>query len=178
MKEVVVLITEDNQIIGTMEKYAAHNKNTQLHRAFSCYVFNEKGQFLLTQRAKSKKVFPGVWTNSCCGHPGLGESHEHALKRRLLYELGLQPDMVQLALVDFRYRAEMNGIVENELCPVYLVKVSQNPTRNPEEVETYKWMSWKSFLKKTRDNPKGYSKWCVMQVEELEKIRAVEKFLQ
>ncbi len=170
MQELIVLVNEDNQPIGTMPKLEAHNANTPLHLAFSCYVFNKEGEFLLTQRALSKKVFPGVWTNSCCGHPGPGEQLEDALRRRLKYELGLVPQKLELVLPHFRYRAEMDGIVENEICPVYIVKVNTEPQRNPEEVEAYRWIPWEDFVKVIEKNPKGYSEWCVLQVEELKTI--------
>ncbi len=71
MTELVYYVTQDDHPTGeTEEKYAAHHANTRLHAAFSVYVFNDKGQLLVTQRAFSKKVWPGVWTNTCCGHPG------------------------------------------------------------------------------------------------------------
>lgn len=80
----------DNPTGEVEEKIAAHHSETKLHAAFSCYVFNAKGQFLVTRRASSKKVWPSLWTNSCCGHPMPGESRVSAVKRRLLYELGLE----------------------------------------------------------------------------------------
>lgn len=171
MQELVVLVDDTNKQIGTMEKYSAHNGHTPLHRAFSVYIFNKSGKFLLTQRALSKKVFPGVLTNSCCGHPGPGEATEDAVRRRLRFELGLEPKNLTLVLPDFRYRAQMNGIVENEICPVYLATVSKDPKPNPDEVERYEWIEWKEFLKKLQKTPEKYSPWCIKQVEELQKIK-------
>jgi len=167
MEELVVLVNDNNEEIGTMPKLLAHTAHTPLHRAFSVYVFNKDGKFLLTQRALSKKVFPGIWTNSCCGHPGPGEKTEDAVKRRLKVELGLIPKNLKLILPDFRYTAKMNSIVENEICPVYTATVSQEPRPNPEEVENYEWIDWKEFLKRLKKNPRKYSKWCRKQVEEL-----------
>src|SRR5690348_960066 len=125
MQELVVLVNDNNEEIGTMPKTKAHHAQTPLHRAFSVYVFNKNGKILLTQRALKKKVFPGVWTNTCCGHPGPGESMENAIKRRLQFELGLLPKKIKVILPDYRYRAEMNGIVENEICPVFIATVSE-----------------------------------------------------
>ncbi|MGH7204084.1 MAG: isopentenyl-diphosphate Delta-isomerase [Candidatus Levyibacteriota bacterium] len=167
MQELVVLVNDKNEEIGTMPKLKVHNAETPLHRAFSCYVFNEQGKFLLTQRAKSKKVFPGIWTNSCCGHPGPGEKTEDAIRRRLQFELGLIPETIKVVLPEFRYRAEMDGIVENEICPVYFVVVSTEPKPNREEVENYHWIDWKIFIKKLKRNPREYSYWCQKQVEQL-----------
>src|SRR5258708_18453577 len=109
MEELIVLVNDNNEEIGTMPKLEAHNADTPLHRAFSCYVFNQQGKFLLTQRAKSKKVFPGVWTNSCCGHPGPGEATEDAIKRRLQFELGLPAKSIKVVLPHFRYQAKFRG---------------------------------------------------------------------
>lgn len=172
----IVLVDEQGNPIGTAPKLQSHNKNTPLHLAFSCYVFSEKGEFLLTQRAKSKKVFPGVWTNSLCGHPALGEKIEDAIKRRLGFELGLSSKKIELAIPDFKYTAEMNGIVENEFCPVYLARVSGKPTPNKEEVEDYSWVKWDDFLREIESNPEGYSVWAVAQTKQLRDNPAIKKF--
>jgi len=169
MEELVVLVNDNNEEIGTMPKMEAHNAHTPLHRAFSVYVFNRKGKFLLTQRALSKKVFPGVWTNSCCGHPGPGEETENAIKRRLEFELGLKPESLKAVLPKYRYRAEMNGIVENEICPVYTAIVSSDPKPNPQEIEDYEWIDWKKFLKNLEKDPEKYSPWCKEQARLLSK---------
>jgi isopentenyl-diphosphate delta-isomerase type 1 len=175
--ELIVLVDPQGNPIGTAPKLESHNENTPLHLAFSCYVFNSKGEFLLTQRAKSKKVFPGIWTNSCCGHPAPYEKMEDAIKRRLKYELGLSPEKLESAVPDFRYRAEMNGIVENEICPVYIAKVDTEPTPNKEEVENHRWVKWQDFLKEIETNPKGYSVWSVLQVARLKDNPKVEELL-
>jgi isopentenyl-diphosphate delta-isomerase len=168
MSELVVLVNDNDEQIGTMEKLAAHNAHTPLHRAFSCYVFNQEGKFLVTQRALRKKVFPGIWTNSCCGHPGPGEKTEDAIKRRLQFELGLKPESLRVILPHFRYRAELYGIVENEISPVYFATVSKEPKPNPAEVENYEWVDWEEFWERIKRNPKKYSQWCREQVEELQ----------
>ena len=173
MQELIVVVNDNNDEIGTAPKLTSHNANTPLHRAFSCYVFNKGGKFLLTQRALSKKVFPGVWSNSCCGHPGPGEATTDAIKRRLLYELNLVSETLEVVLPNFRYRAEMEGIVENEISPVYFATVSNNPTPNPKEVEYYEWIAWTKFLQRLKEDPKKYSQWCREQVMELEKLKII-----
>lgn len=170
MQELVLLVNEQNEEIGTMEKLEAHNAKTPLHRAFSCYVFNEEGKFLVTQRAKSKKVFPGIWTNSCCGHPGPGEKTEDAIRRRLKFELGLTPKIIKNVIPFFRYRAVYRGIIENEISPVFIAMVDTEPQPNPQEVEDYKWVSWNEFSKELKRKPRAYSYWCRKQSEKLEKI--------
>lgn len=165
--ELVVLVDRDNRQIGAVPKEEIHSKKTPLHRGFSCYVFDKKGRFLLTQRAKSKKTFPGVWTNSCCGHPAPGETNEKAVRRRLQDELNLEVKKIELILPNFRYRAEMQGIVENEICPVFFAKTDEEPTLNPNEVEDYKWVDWKDFVENIEKNPAGYSSWSEEQVQKL-----------
>jgi len=173
MKELIVLVNDTNEEIGTAPKLEAHNANTHLHRAFSCYVFNKDGKFLLTRRALSKKVFPGIWSNSCCGHPGPGEKIEDAIRRRLKFELGLVPESLKVVLPHFRYRAEMDGIVENEISPVYFATVSKNPTPNPKEVEDYEWIEWKEFIHRLKKDPQKFSQWCREQVIELEGLTLI-----
>ncbi len=178
MNEFVVLVNDNNEEIGTMPKLEAHSGNTPLHRGFSSYVFNLNGEFLLTQRALSKKVWPGMWTNSCCGHPAQGESVEDAVKRRLDYELGLQPRKLEIILPDFRYKVELNGIVENEICPVYFVLVDSDPIPNPLEVEFYLWVNWETYIQNVTKNPTDYSEWSVLQVAQLKDDPVAANFIK
>ena len=103
--EHVILLNAQGVPTGTLEKYAAHTADTRLHLAFSSWLFNAKGQLLVTRRALSKKAWPGVWTNSVCGHPQLGESNEDAVIRRCRYELGVEITPPESIYPDFRYRA-------------------------------------------------------------------------
>ena len=173
MPELIYYVNKDGTPTGeTAEKYAAHNANTKLHAAFSCYVFNDKGQFLVTQRAFSKKVWPGVWTNSCCGHPAPGESREDAITRRLQDELGMTANNVQIALPSYTYQTTpYNGIIEHEFCPVYVAIATSEPVPNPNEVEAYKWIDWQDFITACAaddDTNTGiWSWWCKDQLKQL-----------
>ena len=156
----VVLVDRKNNVLGTAPKLETHNANTPLHRGFSLFLFNSKGEFLLQQRSRKKKTWPLVWSNSVCGHPMLNESSADAAKRRLKFELGLEIDDVKMILPDFSYRTEMNGIVENEICPV-LVAFSNKKTKiNKDEVENIKWIEWKKFVSDAKQHPGKYSMWC------------------
>jgi isopentenyl-diphosphate delta-isomerase len=166
-EESIVLVDDDNREIGVAPKLASHHADTPLHRAFSCFVFNRQGEFLLTQRALSKKVFPGVWTNSCCGHPAPGESTDDAVGRRLQEELGMTPARLACVLPEFRYRAEMDGIVENEICPVYVAFCDDPPRINRDEVETCQWIPWPTFVDRVQQDPSSLSPWSVLETQEL-----------
>ncbi|MFL3657925.1 MAG: isopentenyl-diphosphate Delta-isomerase, partial [Opitutales bacterium] len=143
--EHVVLLDLDGNPIGTMDKRSVHTANTPLHSAFSIFLFDGKGNMLSQQRAHSKKTWPGIWSNACCGHPASGESHLDAAHRRLDQELGLTRIELMNALPNFRYRAELDGIVENEICPVFIGQCSIDPTPNPKEVAATEWIPWKTF---------------------------------
>ena len=171
--EEVVLLDESGQALGTADKISVHHDQTPLHLAFSCYLFNETGQFLLTRRAESKRVFPGVWTNSCCGHPGPGEAVPDAVRRRLDQELGITVPSVTLVLPRFRYRARMDEVVENEMCPVYAAWVDtrqHHMSPDPAEIADVKWVGWDDFRVEVLAGQQLVSPWCALQVAELERL--------
>jgi len=166
--ELVVLCAEDGTALGTEAKEAVHHRDTPLHLAFSCYVFDGAAQVLVTRRARTKQTFAGVRTNSCCGHPAPGEALAVAVERRLAFELDVVPQRVDLMLPAFRYRATArDGTVENELCPVYRAVVDTDHVRpNPAEVDDAWWADWTSFLTGgAADDP--LSAWAAEQIRQL-----------
>ena len=166
--ESVVLLDAAGNAIGTADKAAVHHAHTPLHLAFSCYLFDEAGQFLLTRRAESKRTFPGVWTNTCCGHPLPGEPMYGSVLRRLRDELGIGAAKLTLVLPGFRYRARMaNGVLENELCPVYAAYADLPPEPDPGEVAETRWVDWGEFRDAVRAGCQPVSPWCAMQLAEL-----------
>lgn len=163
--EQIVLLDEKFQPIGTAPKLASHHASTPLHLAFSCYVFNDKAELLVTQRAQTKKVWPGVWSNSFCGHPAPNESMEDAIRRRAKEELGITDlNDISCALPEYRYTTlEFNGIIENEFCPVYVARVYKEFVPNPEEIGGYTFMPWDEFRKHLVDESDEYSYWAKEQ---------------
>ncbi|NMH99683.1 isopentenyl-diphosphate Delta-isomerase [Pseudonocardia acidicola] len=166
--EQVVLLTESGHALGVLDKAAVHHRDTPLHLAFSCYVFDSRGRLLITQRARGKKTWPGVWTNSCCGHPGPGESLTDSVRRRLRQELRIQPTEITLILPRFRYRAVMpNGIAENEMCPVFRAYTESEPRPDSSEVDGFDWVDWSDLADQVRNGRRDVSPWCIEQVTEL-----------
>jgi isopentenyl-diphosphate delta-isomerase len=168
-EECVVLCAPDGSAAGTAPKLTVHHRETPLHLAFSCYVFDPAGRVLVTRRAYGKQTFPGVRTNSCCGHPAPGEGMRVAVLCRLRHELGIVPSELELILPAFRYRATAaDGTVENELCPVYrAVTTSDVPvTVHPSEVCEAWWVPWAEFAAQV-DGPDPLSSWGAQQVEQL-----------
>jgi isopentenyl-diphosphate delta-isomerase len=166
--EVVVLLDEQGRATGTLPKAQAHHADTPLHLAFSTYVLDDDGRLLLTRRALTKRTFPGVWTNTVCGHPAPGEDLVEAATRRAQQELGLRLTDVRLVLPRFRYRAEMDGVVENEICPVLVARADGDALlADPDEVEDVRWEAWGEVAASVLDGSRRVSPWCAEQVEQL-----------
>ncbi|MGH4025480.1 MAG: isopentenyl-diphosphate Delta-isomerase [Pseudonocardiaceae bacterium] len=164
----VVLLDEQFRPAGELPKSQVHHRGTPLHLAFSCYVFDEDGQLLLTRRAAGKRTWPGVWTNSCCGHPLPGESSADAAGRRLREELGLRLVRSSVALPEFRYRAVApDGMVENEFCPVLVGAVEGEVRPDPAEVLEHRWVPWSDVVSLVSLAPWALSPWAALQVPRL-----------
>jgi len=164
-------------MLGVAPKATVHTGDTPLHRAFSIFLFRQNGDLLLQQRARSKKTWPLVWSNSCCGHPGPGEDAITAARRRLKDELGIGTAAVVMMLPGYRYRAEKDGIVENELCPVMAARSDDHVVPNADEVETIEWVPWNEFVARTVQDPSRYSPWCNEETALLQNDAAFRLFL-
>ena len=163
MTDLVVLASPDGTPIGTADKAVVHTADTPLHFAFSAWVVRDDN-ILLSRRALSKKTWPGVWTNSFCGHPGPGEATVDAVVRRAQFELGLN-GTPHLVLPDFAYRAEdSSGVVENEICPVYLFETSDAPQPNPDEVDSLAWAPAREVIAAAEATPFAFSPWMVEEL--------------
>jgi isopentenyl-diphosphate delta-isomerase len=164
----VILLDDEGRPTGTALKSSVHDTETPLHLAFSCHVLNDEGKVLVTRRALEKSTWPGVWTNSFCGHPRPGEEMVDAVVRRAEYELGLAITDIELILPDFRYRAvDASGIVENEICPVFIARAASTPQPNPLEVVDAEWVDATDLAASVTATPWAFSPWLVLQAAQL-----------
>lgn len=157
--EEVVLVDEDNRVLGTMPKSLVHGATTPPHRAFSLFLFDRAGRLLLQQRSHTKKTWPLVWSTSICGHPALHESNIDAVRRRLAYELGMSAAHIE-EVAPYRYMFVRDGVMENEICPIFVGFTKEEPKPNSEEVEATRWVAWPEFLQEIKARPRFYSEWC------------------
>lgn len=161
----VVLVDERGTPCGTAARATVHTRDTPLHLAFSCYLLNRAGELLLTRRALSKVAWPGVWTNSFCGHPRLQEEFEQTIERYADHELGLRVSGLRAVLPDFRYRAvDASGIVENEVCPVFVATAASEPAPNPAEVVEHRWVPLAEVEALVSSAPWAVSPWMAEQL--------------
>lgn len=170
----VVLLDSAGEPSGSADRVLVHGRDTPLHLAFSSYLFNSRGEILLTRRALTKLTWAGVWTNSCCGHPRPGESIEAAAERRIREELGLQVDQFVSIDPGFAYRAtDASGIVENERCPVVAAfAVEGDPSPDPDEVAEWAWVPWDQLVSAVRATPAVFSPWSVAQIPLVDAVLA------
>jgi isopentenyl-diphosphate delta-isomerase len=176
--EHVVLVDELDEVIGVAPKSEVHTLNTPLHRAFSLFLFRPSDKkFLIQQRWSGKKTWPLVWSNSCCGHPELGEATIDAVKRRAKFELGVENFELLIEASPYRYRFERDGVVENEICPVYFGISSDNIKPHPEEVENYEWLDWDRFVARAFADETTFSEWCKEELRLLEQTQVFKDFM-
>ena len=163
--EEVVLLDDAHRPIGTAPKAEVHTADTPLHLAFSCWVLDDDGRLLLTRRALGKRAWPGVWTNSFCGHPAPGEGFTEAITRRAGQELGFGVTGMTEVLPEFRYRAvDASGVVENEFCPVWVARATAPPRPLPEEVAEVAWIAPEELFAAAEAAPFLLSPWLLEQV--------------
>ena len=172
VEEHVILVDEMDSGLGTMEKMKAHRKGV-LHRAFSAFVFNSKGELLLQQRAHSIYHSGGLWTNTCCSHPRLGETVEKAAERRLVEEMGMTCTFN--SHFSFVYRASLDSdLVEHELDHVLFGYSDQIPSPNPSEVVSWRYQSLDSIQEDIHSDESQFTEWfkiCFDRVNSLQSLK-------
>jgi len=164
----VVLVDDHANPLASADRDAIHGTDTPLHLAFSCYLFDTHGRVLLSRRALSKKTWPGVWTNSFCGHPEWDEPMPAAIERHAAIELGVRVSAVRDLLPNFRYRAvDTQGMVENEICPVFAAVTNEAIDPNPVEVADWAWVAPAALVAAMTATPQVFSPWAVLQVGQM-----------
>jgi len=160
------LVDEHDNEQGVMDKMEAHQKGL-IHRAFSIFIFNSKGQMLLQQRALNKYHSAGLWSNSCCSHPYPGEEIKEAAARRLNEELGFETPLEKI--FDFIYQVSFeNGLVENEFDHVFVGRYDGNIKANFEEVNDYVFKSMEQIRSELESTPGSYTEWFKISFPKIE----------
>ena len=178
LNEEVILLDENNITIGTLDKSQVHTSTTPLHLAFSTYIFNQNNELLLTRRSLHKIAWPGIWTNSACGHPLPGESFKDAIARRVKYELNMKVRRITLLSDSFSYQAiDATGIMENEYCPVFAVESDASISPETKEVMDYRWVSLDTVKEVIRLMPYLFSPWMVLQLNQSDIINGLHHFI-
>ncbi|HET7359607.1 MAG TPA: isopentenyl-diphosphate Delta-isomerase [Rhodanobacteraceae bacterium] len=164
--EPLILVDHDDNVVGHDSKAACHDGDGVLHRAFSLFVFNEKGELLLQQRAADKRLWPGYWANSCCSHPRRGESMEQATQRRLQQELGLQCPLEYL--FKFEYQADYEGLgSEHELCWVYVGRTAAPVRANATEIAAWRFVAPDALDREMAATPDRFTPWLKLEWQRL-----------
>lgn len=167
-EEQVVLVNESDEFLGLMPKLEVHQKGV-LHRAFSVFIFNDKNQMMLQQRALTKYHSPGLWTNACCSHQRYQESTMDAAHRRLMEEMGF--DTVLDYKGSFIYKADFpNGLKEHEFDHVLMGIYNDEPVLNPDEASDWKWVSLDQLREDLKNSPDSFTPWFRIIFEKFENL--------
>lgn len=168
--EFVVLVDEQDNAIGKMEKQQAHVEGA-LHRAFSIFIFNSEKKMLLQKRASSKYHCGGLWTNTCCSHPRENESLQDAANRRLQEEMGMNCELKPI--FSFVYKAEFeNGLIEHEFDHVFFGETNQIPELNLDEVEEFKYIGVDELQAEVKDKPESFTPWFLIALDRVKEYKA------
>jgi len=164
MEEFVVLVNPEDTVLGLMEKQQAHI-NGLLHRAFSVFLFNSKGEMLLQKRAPGKYHSPNQWTNAVCSHPREKETYLEAAKRRLKEELGIETELSEK--FNFIYKADVGGgLWEHELDHVFVGNYEADFNLNQDEVEEVRFISMENLDQEIMKTPENFTEWFKIILEE------------
>lgn len=160
--EPLILVDDEDRVVGHLPKAECHAGDGILHRAFSVFLFNDRGEVLMQQRAEDKPLWPMFWSNSCCSHPRRGEQVEQAVHRRLREELGVESDPV--FLYKFQYHARFGDVgSEHELCWVFAGRAAGELEINPTEIADWRWLAPEAVDQQLENFAERWSPWCHME---------------
>ncbi|HEX2098527.1 MAG TPA: isopentenyl-diphosphate Delta-isomerase [Rubrobacteraceae bacterium] len=165
--EEIILVDENDNLVGFETKLKAHEDGGKLHRAFSIFVFDARGRLLLQRRAKKKYHFGGLWSNTCCGHPKKGEELQDAAQARIQQEFGFDTRLKEL--FSFLYRASDagSGLAEHEFDHVFYGEFDGDPRPNPDEIEDWKWVDVTELMSDLENNPHRYTPWFKIAIQDV-----------
>jgi len=173
--EYVLLVNKNDQPLGTMEKITAHEKG-ELHRAFSVFVFNSRGELLLQKRASEKYHSGGLWTNTVCSHPKAGEEVAASAKRRMMEEMGFECEITKV--FTFVYKANVgDGLTEHEYDHVFFGYSDTAPMPNHDEVEDWKYVDMDWLNQDVKENPDDYTVWFKIALKEVNQHIEIRKLV-
>ena len=170
-EELVVLVDEDDNERGTMEKQAAHLEGGSLHRAFSVFVLDESDRLMLQKRASGKYHFGGLWTNTCCSHPRPGETPLDGARRRLNEEMGLDLTLERRGAFVYKAHDIASGLTEHELDHVFVGRTSREPTLNTNEAADWRWITMNDLAEELAVTPERFTPWFPLALAELTEYR-------
>ena len=173
-EEQVILVDGDDREVGTMGKLAAHENGGVRHRAFSVFIFDSNGRWLLQRRADGKYHFPGLWTNACCSHPRPGENTEDAAHRRLQEELGFDCRLQERFQFEYRATSEAEGLTEHELDHVFTGVHDGDVQPDPEEVGETRWAEGGELKQELREYPERFTPWFLIAAQ----MAALQRLLE
>lgn len=165
--ELLILVDENDNDIGHLNKAECHVGEGTLHRAFSIFIFNDNNELLLQQRSEHKRLWPGYWSNSCCSHPRQGETIEFAAQRRLKQELGLETSLKYVYKFIYQAQYDANG-AEHELCSVFIGKTDQAVEVQPEEISAWRFMSLDDLQNEMAQQPDHFTPWFKQELRALQ----------
>jgi len=161
-RDLLILVNDNDEIIGYEQKDICHEGTGILHRAFSIFIFNERGELLLQKGSSGKLLWPQYWSNSVCSHPRKGETYETASSRRLLEEIGIKSDPTHL--FKFRYQATFGDVgSENEVCVVFAGLSSEPVKANPDEIEDWRFVEISKLNDELKQQPQVFTPWFKLE---------------
>ena len=166
-QDILILVDENDNILGYEEKVKTHLGEGKKHRAFSIFIFNSEGKLLIQKRASLKMLWPRFWANTCCSHPRKDEEYLDAAKRRLKEEIGIETELEYK--FKFSYKVKYKDIgSENELCSVFFGEYGGDEINpNLEEIEEWKWVDFEELKQDIKNHPEIYAPWFKMEMEKI-----------
>jgi len=167
-EQMLILVNEDDEAIGTLPKEECHLGDGILHRAFSIFIYNDQGEVLIQRRGAKKMLWPGYWSNACCSHPHLSENLSHAIHRCLKHELGINCELS--FLYKFIYKSRFNEVgTEHELCSVWRGDCSSIISPHESEIMESRFIPPLELDREIKHSPEIFTPWLILEWEEIQK---------